>query len=123
MGPFKAPGLDGLHPIFLQFNWESLGGSACDKVLMCFDILLVFISVVMNFSNMTQFRSISLCIVVYKTNTKIISTQLKKLCLFLSLIINVVLFWSDMVPMTLWFPKQEGKIELVSHQGRFRKSV
>lgn len=32
MGPFKAPGSDGLHAIFFQSQWDVIGTSVCNFV-------------------------------------------------------------------------------------------
>lgn len=87
MGALKAPGLDGLHPIFYQANWEIVGPSVCRLVREAFsnpekiqevnDTAIVLIPKVDAPTSMSQFRPISLYNVVYKVVTKVLASRLK----------------------------------------------
>lgn len=87
MGPFKAPGIDGLHVVFFQSQWDNIGGSVCRFVKDVFlnpahirevnQTLLVLIPKVDNPESIKDLRPISLCNVIYKLITKIIANRLK----------------------------------------------
>ncbi|XP_057441172.1 uncharacterized protein LOC130733113 [Lotus japonicus] len=88
MGPLKALGLDGLQAVFFQSQWQNVGGSVTSFVEQCFvdpslitrvnDTLLVLIPKVEAPERITQYRPISLCNVIYKMVTKIITNRLRK---------------------------------------------
>ena len=87
MGPLKAPGPDGLNPLFYQSQWETVGGSVVKLVLSMFekpDLIehingtrIVLIPKVAIPQTIQDLRPISLCNVIYKIVTKIISNRLK----------------------------------------------
>ncbi|WJX67493.1 hypothetical protein P8452_51955 [Trifolium repens] len=87
MGSLKAPGPDGLHPLFFQSQWDIVGPKVCEVVREAFsnpekihsinETLLVLIPKVEGPSSLKQFRLISLCNVIYKTITKIIANRLQ----------------------------------------------
>lgn len=87
MGPFKAPGVYGLHPVFYQSQWDTIGPSLCatvqdiwanpHKVKSINQTLLVLIPKTDNPQSMKNFRPISMCNVSYKIITKIIANRLK----------------------------------------------
>ncbi|XP_061351083.1 uncharacterized protein LOC133296147 [Gastrolobium bilobum] len=89
MGKFKAPGPDGLHAIFFQSQWDIIGESVIQVVQECFqtpekvnEINKTFICLIPKKDspeNMKEFRSISLCNVIYKIITKTISDRLRDL--------------------------------------------
>ncbi|WCJ20597.1 LINE-1 retrotransposable element ORF2 protein [Euphorbia peplus] len=89
MSPNKAPGIDGLPAAFYQRHWGIVKDSLCSFVLNCFsgieDIasvnqtFLVLIPKIANPVSFLQFRSISLCNVMYKLITKIIANRLQLL--------------------------------------------
>ncbi|XP_057418459.1 uncharacterized protein LOC130712657 [Lotus japonicus] len=89
MGPLKAPGPDGLQAAFFQSQWAQVGDSVTSFVLKCFedpslvskvnDTLLVLIPKVDAPDRISQFRPISLCNVIYKTVTKIITNRLRRI--------------------------------------------
>jgi len=94
MNPFKAPGPNDYQALFFQKYWALVGGSVCSLVL---DVLkgarfpeglnstfLALIPKVDNPQQVTQFRPIGLCNVVYKIISKAIVQRLK--CVLPSLI-------------------------------------
>lgn len=96
MHPIKAPGPDGMCPLFFQSYWHIVGPSVVASVL---DVLRgnamprhlnkTFIALIPKKSNvdrMTDFRPISLCNVVYKLVSKVLANRLK---VFLDKIITV----------------------------------
>ncbi|KAL0355533.1 UNVERIFIED_CONTAM: putative mitochondrial protein [Sesamum radiatum] len=103
MHPFKSPGPDGMSPFFFQKYWNIVGVDICNCVLDflnngSFNPLLNFTQIVLipkcsNPDNMTHFRPISLCNVVYKLASKTIANRLKP---FLDSIISP--FQSAFVP-------------------------
>lgn len=89
MGALKAPGPDGLHAMFFQSQWDTLGASVCKFIKSCFldprkidninDTDVILIPKKDNPDNLKHFRLIALCNVIYKTITKIIANRLKPL--------------------------------------------
>ena len=89
MKPLKASGIDRLQAIFYQSQWHIVGPSFCKFIIDIFNTgkfpqnvnktLLVLIPKVDNPTNLKMFRPISLCIVAYKTVTKIIANRLQAL--------------------------------------------
>lgn len=88
MGPFKAPGIDGLHAIFFQSQWDVIGDSVCSFVRKVFanpdsvrevnQTHLVLIPKCENPETSKEKRPISLCNVIYKLVTKVIANRIKK---------------------------------------------
>ena len=93
MHPTKAPGVDGLHAIFYQSQWQVVGPSVCKVVKEVFGgknipwelnkTLIVLIPKTNNPTNLKMFRPISLCRVVYKIITKIVTNRLKEVLPYL----------------------------------------
>lgn len=88
MGAWKSPGPDGFHSGFYQKNWELVGA---DVTKVCLQVLndhrsvndlnytfIVFILKVKVPRKVSEFRSISLCNVIYKIITKTSANRLKK---------------------------------------------
>lgn len=87
MGPFKAPGIDGLHIVFFQSQWEIIGKAVCKFIRDAFEdpsiiknvnqTLLVLIPKVENPESLKDMCPISLCNVIYKMITRIIANRIK----------------------------------------------
>jgi hypothetical protein len=86
-GDLKAPGPDGLHVVFYQRYWSLIGDDLTREVMQAVntgvipegwnDTVVVLIPKVENAENISQFRPISLCNVVYKVILKLLTNRLK----------------------------------------------
>lgn len=89
MKPYKAPGPDGLHPVFFQRFWNMTSESLVKFVRDFFckkrfpmganDTLISLIPKCKGPENMGQFRPISLCNVPYKMISKILVNRIRPL--------------------------------------------
>ncbi|CAN0877256.1 LINE-1 retrotransposable element ORF2 protein [Linum grandiflorum] len=87
MGPLKSPGKDGFHPLFFQKCWDTVGPDLVNFVVACFrnpslipsinETIVVLIPKIDKPVDMTQFRPISLCSVVYKALTKCLANRIR----------------------------------------------
>jgi len=89
MSPLKAPGPDGLSVCFYQANWHIIHEEVCEAILHFLntgefdsDVNSTFIALipkVQNPVNVTDFRPISLCNVLYKLISKVLANRLKNI--------------------------------------------
>ncbi|XP_050229329.1 uncharacterized protein LOC126678474 [Mercurialis annua] len=89
MHPLKAPGVDGLHALFYQSQWPTIGDKVCSFIHGIFNgkpfppeinkTLITLIPKCDNPDYLKDYRPISLCNVLYKVITKIIANRLKKI--------------------------------------------
>jgi hypothetical protein len=87
IGDMKAPGGDGLHALFFKKCWHVLGESLTMEVLEAInqksipqgwnDKVIVLIPKVETLENISQYRPINLCNVLYKVISKMIAARLK----------------------------------------------
>ena len=87
MAPLRAPGSDGMPPLFFQTFWSNIGLDVSEAVLSCLNsgtilksinhTFLTLIPKVKNPEIVAQFRPISLCNVIYKILSKVIVNRLK----------------------------------------------
>ncbi|MBA0730015.1 hypothetical protein Golax_023015, partial [Gossypium laxum] len=87
MAPLKSSGSDGFHALFFQNQWDLVGDAICDWIQKVFagnvidpelnNLLVVLIPKVSNPERYAQFRSISLCSVLYKLVIKVIANRYK----------------------------------------------
>jgi hypothetical protein len=87
IGDYKAPGPDGLHAVFYKKFWSVCGEEITQEILNALNIgeipegwndtTAVLIPKVDDLELLAQFRPISLCNVIYKIISKMLSMRLK----------------------------------------------
>lgn len=108
MSPLKFPGPDGYPALFYQKYWNILENSVINCVLNCLNNIvlspvlnrtfIVLIPRIRDHKRMSEFRSISLCNVLYKIGSKALANRLKPA---LDLLISLSLSLSPFVPNRL----------------------
>ena len=88
MASMKAPGLDGMPPLFFQHFWPMIEGDVTHSVLSWLNsgtlphlVNHTFITLIpkkKNPSCVSDYRPISLCNVLYKIFSKVLANRLKK---------------------------------------------
>ena len=91
MSPLKAPGPDGLPPIFYQHYLDKIGGDVAKSVLtwlnsgtICPSFNHTYITLIPKVKcpqKVMEFRPIALCNILYKLVSKVLANRLKKLLL------------------------------------------
>ena len=89
MAPLKAPGPDGMPPLFYQHYWNLIGDDISNTVLHYLNLTTLpehlnhtFITLIPKKKNHVfayEFRPISLCNVLYKIFSKVLANRLKKI--------------------------------------------
>ena len=87
MHPHKSPGPDGMSPLFFQKCWSIVGMDICiavkeffssSKILKAVNHTLIsLIPTIKNPTSIAHYRPISLCNVVYKIISKVLSDRIK----------------------------------------------
>lgn len=91
--PLKAPGLDGLPPLFFQYFWQEVGDDVTEAVLSCLSTgvippsinrtFITLIPKVKSPSKVSEFRPISLCNIIYKLVSRVVANKMKGLLLLI----------------------------------------
>jgi hypothetical protein len=91
MEPLKAPGPDGFSTGFFQDNWATVKEEICDAILMVLksgsvnlELNFTYLALIPKNNNpscVSDFRSISLCNVLYKIISKVLVIRLKVILL------------------------------------------
>ena len=89
MAPLKAPGPDGMPPLFYQTYWSDVGMDVHQAVLSSLSLgailksinhtFITLIPKVNNPEKVSDFQYISLCNVIYKIVSKVIANRLKRM--------------------------------------------
>ena len=88
MAPLKAPGPDGMPPLFYQHFWSMMQHDVTSAILSWLNsgilpepinhTLITLIPKIANPEHMSEFHPISLCNVLYKIYSKVLTNRLKK---------------------------------------------
>ena len=88
MAPLKAPGPDGMPPIFFQHYWDCIGNDIVKAVLFCLNTSEImpglnhtFITLIPKVKSpefISEYRPIALCNVLYKLVSKVLANRLKR---------------------------------------------
>ena len=91
MAPLKAPGPDGMPPLFYQHFWGIMKSEVTSTILnwlnagkLPYPINHTFVTLIPKVKNpvlLSQYRPISLCNVLYKIFSKVLANRLKKFML------------------------------------------
>ena len=91
MAPLKAPRPDGLPPIFFQHYWGEIGGDVAEAVCSCLNsghipakinhTYITLVPKVKSPDQVSQFRPIALCNILYKLISKVLANRLKVILL------------------------------------------
>lgn len=89
MDPLKAPGLDGMPPIFFQHFWPCVGDEVAGAMLNCLNSgsfpssinhnSITLIPKTKNPTKVPEYRPIVLCSIIYKIVSKVATNRLKKI--------------------------------------------
>ena len=89
MDPLKAPGPDGMPPLFFQQFWPTVGEDVTEAVLTCLNSSIIPPSISRTFITLIpkvkspvkvfEFRPIALCNTLYKIISKVLANRLKKI--------------------------------------------
>ena len=87
MAPLKAPGPDGMPPLFYHTYWSDIGMDITQAILSCLNsssllksinhTFITLIPKVKNPERVSKFRPISLCNVIYKIINEVLANRLK----------------------------------------------
>ena len=87
MNPLKAPGPDGMPPLFFQHFWPAIGDDVVEAVLTCLNsgsipsaINRTFITLIPKVKSpvrVSDYRPIALCNTLYKLISKVLANRLK----------------------------------------------
>ena len=89
MAPFKAPGPNGMPPLFYQNYWNLLSEDVTNTILSYLNLanlphplnhtFITLIPKIKNPTSVSDYRPISLCNVLYKKFSKVLANRLKKI--------------------------------------------
>jgi len=105
MAPTKALGPDDFSACFYQQNWDTIHGEVCNAILLFMNscemdekinsTYIALVPKIVSPANVSDFRPISLCNVIYKLISKVLANRLKSVLLDIYHIRRVLSFPSD----------------------------